>query len=71
MFMSRSDLFATFGMALIIAGVGFFLVRDLRHRFERIELFFDRLESRYWYLPFIAPSSALLGLLIILMAFVF
>jgi hypothetical protein len=68
---SRSDLLAAWGMGLIIIGVGFFLIRDLRRRFEAIELFFDRLESRLWYIPFIAPASALLGLFLMMLAVVF
>jgi hypothetical protein len=66
-----SDLLAAWGMGLIIAGVAFFLVRDLRRRFEQIDLFFDQLEARFWYVPFIAPASALLGVVLILLAFVF
>ena len=66
-----SDLLAAWGMGLIIAGVAFFLIRDLRRRFEQIDAFFDRLEARFWYVPFIAPASALLGLFLILLAFVF
>jgi hypothetical protein len=58
-------------MGLIIAGVAFFLVRDLRRRFEQIDLFFDRLEARFRYVSFIAPASALLGVVLILLAFVF
>ena len=69
--MSRSDWLAAWGMGLIIIGVGFFLIRDLRRRFEAIELFFDRLESRFWYIPFIAPASALLGLFLMMLAVVF
>jgi hypothetical protein len=68
---SRSDLLAAWGMGLIIAGVAFFLIRDLRRRFEQIDLFFDRLEGRFWYVPFIAPASALVGVFLILLAFVF
>ena len=58
-------------MGLIIAGVAFFLIRDLRRRFEQIDLFFDRLEGRFSYVPFIAPASALVGVFLILLAFVF
>lgn len=68
---TRSDLLAAWGMGLIIAGVAFFLIRDLRQRFEHIDLFFDRLEARFRYVPFIAPSSALLGIFLILLALVF
>ena len=68
---SRSDLLAAWGMGLIIIGVGFFLIRDLRRRFEQIERFFDQLESRFWYVPFIAPASALLGLFLMMLAVVF
>jgi hypothetical protein len=68
---SGSDLLAAWGMGLIIAGVAFFLIRDLRRRFEQIDLFFDRLEARFWYVPFIAPASALVGVFLILLAFVF
>jgi len=71
MVVTRSDLLAAWGMGLIIVGVGFFLIRDLRRRFEQIDLFFDRLEARFWYVPFIAPASALLGVFLILLAFVF
>ncbi len=62
---------AAWGMGLIIAGIGLFLIRDLRRRVEQIDLFFDNLESRFWYVPFIAPASALLGVFLILLAFVF
>ena len=62
---------AAWGMGLIITGIGFFLIRDLRRRVEQIHLFFDQLESRFWYVPFIAPASALLGAFLILLAFVF
>jgi hypothetical protein len=62
---------AAWGMGLIIAGIGLFLIRDLRRRVEQIDLFFDDLESRFWYVPFIAPASALLGVFLILLAFVF
>lgn len=68
---TRSDLLAAWGMGLIIVGVAFFLVRDLRRRFEQIDLFFDQLEGRCRYVPFIAPASALLGVFLILLAFVF
>ena len=68
---SRSDLLAAWGMGLVIAGVAFFLIRDLRRRFDQIDVFFDQLESRFWYVPFIAPASALLGVFLILLAFVF
>jgi hypothetical protein len=68
---ARSDLLAAWGMGLIIAGVAFFLIRDLRQRFEQIDLFFDRLETRFRYVPFIAPTSALLGLFLLLLALVF
>ena len=71
LFVSRSDLLAAWGMGLIIIGVGFFLIRDLRRRFEQIERFFDQLESRFWYVPFIAPASALLGLFLMMLAVVF
>jgi hypothetical protein len=64
-------LLAAWGMGLIIVGVAFFLVRDLRRQFEQIDLFFDRLEGRFRYVPFIAPASALLGVFLILLAFVF
>ncbi len=69
--MTRSDLLAAWGMGLIIAGVAFFLIRDLRRRFEQIDLFFDQLEARFQYVHFIAPASALLGVFLILLAFVF
>src|SRR5687768_6807469 len=68
---TRSDLLAAWGMGLIIVGVAFFLLRDLRRRFEQIDLFFDQLEGRFRYVPFIAPASALLGFFLILLAFVF
>ena len=68
---TRSDLLAAWGMGLIIVGVAFFLVRDLRRRFEQIDLLFDQLEARFRYVPFIAPASALLGVFLILLAFVF
>jgi hypothetical protein len=58
-------------MGLIIAGVAFFLIRDLRRRFEQIDLLFDQLEARFQYVHFIAPASALLGVFLILLAFVF
>lgn len=67
---TRSDLLAAWGMGLIIIGVAFFLVRDLRRRFERIDLFFDQLEGRFRYVPFIAPASALLGAFLMLLALV-
>jgi hypothetical protein len=68
---ARSDLLAAWGMGLIIAGVAFFLIRDLRQRFEQIDLFFDRLETRFRYVPFIAPTSALLGIFLLLLSLVF
>ena len=68
---TRSDLLAAWGMGLIIAGVAFFLVRDFRRRFDQINLFFDQLEARFRYVPLIAPASALLGIFLILLAFVF
>jgi hypothetical protein len=68
---TRSDLLAAWGMGLIIAGVAFFLIRDLRRRFEQIDLLFDQLEARFQYVHFIAPASALLGVFLILLAFVF
>jgi hypothetical protein len=67
---TRSDLLAAWGMGLIIVGVAFFLVRDLRRRFERIDLFFDQLEGRFRYVPFIAPASALLGAVLMLLVLV-
>jgi hypothetical protein len=68
---SRSDWLAAWGMGFIIVGVGFFLIRDLRRRFQQIGLLFDQLESRFWYVPFIAPASALLGVFLMLLAVVF
>ena len=67
---SRSDWLASWGMGLIIVGIIIFLMRDLRGRFEQFERFFDDLENRFWYVPFVAPASALLGLFLVMLALV-
>jgi hypothetical protein len=57
-------------MGLIIVGIIIFLMRDLRGRFGQVERFFDDLEHRFWYVPFVAPASALLGLFFVVLALV-
>ena len=69
--MSQSDFLAAVGMGLIIGGVCLFLIRDLRYRYKDIGVFFDRFENRVRYIPFIAPASAMIGVLLILIAFAF
>ena len=67
---SRSDFFAALGMGLIICGVLFFLLRDIRSHFRPIGQFFDRFEERFAYVPFLAPGVVLLGVVFVFLSLV-
>ena len=67
---SRSDILAVLGMALIIVGVSLSLARDMRHRFGKVELLFTLIETRIPpdYVPFLAPACIAAGILDIVLA---
>lgn len=55
-------------MGLIILGVSLFLARDLRDRFENLQLLFNSLDKLSPYARFIAPGCVMVGLLLMLVA---
>ena len=67
---ARSDFFAALGMGLIICGVLFFLMRDIRTHFRAIAQFFERFEERFAYVPFVAPGAVVLGLVFVFLSLV-
>ena len=67
---ARSDFFAALGMGLIICGVLFFLLRDIRIHFRAVAQFFERFEERFAYVPFVAPGVVVLGLVFVFLSLV-
>jgi hypothetical protein len=67
---TRSDTFASLGMGLIIIGVLFFFLRDIRTHSRAIGHFFERFEERFAYVPFVAPGAVLLGLVLVFLSLV-
>jgi hypothetical protein len=63
--MSTGEIVAAWGMALIIAGVLFFLARDLRPRIKQFDLFISSLERRTPYVSWFSPGCIVIGILLV------